>query len=93
MLRLWDLESGGELRRFEGHRGGVTTVAVLPDGQRALSGSFDGTLRLWDLENGAELACFIGDDAIGVLAISPVLGRAIVGDTRGRVMVFAVPTI
>ena len=39
--KLWDLESGAELRRFEGHEGFVTSVAVLPDGRRTLSGSGD----------------------------------------------------
>ena len=38
-LRLWDLETGAELRRFEGHEDGVTSVTVLADGRRALSGS------------------------------------------------------
>ena len=39
-LRLWDLETGAELRRFEGHEGWVTSVTVLADGRRALSGSW-----------------------------------------------------
>ena len=38
-LRLWDLETGAELRRFEGHEDWVTSVTVLADGRRALSGS------------------------------------------------------
>jgi WD40 repeat protein len=40
-LRLWDLDSGVELRCFEGHAGKVTTVAVLADGRYALSGADD----------------------------------------------------
>ena len=40
-LRLWDLETGAELRRFEGHEDLVTSVTVLADGRRALSGSWD----------------------------------------------------
>lgn len=54
-IRLWDLKSGAEVRRFEGHEGAVKSVAVLPDGRRAVSGADDGTMRLWDLETGAEL--------------------------------------
>ena len=61
-LRLWDLETGAELRRFEGHEDRVTSVTVLADGRRALSGSHDRTLRLWDLETGAELRRFEGHE-------------------------------
>ena len=62
-LRLWDLETGAELRRFEGHEARVTSVTVLADGRRALSGSDDRTLRLWDLDTGAELRRFEGHES------------------------------
>ena len=64
-LRLWDLKSGRELRRLEGHSLAVTAVAVLPDGRRALSGSHDGTLRLWDLEPGARHLPVRGPQQLG----------------------------
>ena len=51
---------GAELLRFEGHRGPVNIVTVLPDGRRALSGSADKTLRLWNFDTGAELRHFEG---------------------------------
>jgi WD40 repeat protein len=38
-------------RTLAGHSGGVSAVAVTPDGKRAVSGSSDGTLKVWDLEN------------------------------------------
>ena len=82
-LRLWDLEIGAELRRFEGHEGEVSSVAVLADGRRALSGSYDKTLRLWDLETGAELACLTFDAALSDLAWSEQMAAAVVGDGRG----------
>jgi WD40 repeat protein len=90
-LRLWDIETGAELRRFEGHGNWVMKVAVLADGRRALSICGDHTLRLWELETSVELACFIGDETMVTVAVSPIGDRAIVGDARGRVMVFAVP--
>jgi WD40 repeat protein/predicted Ser/Thr protein kinase len=46
-LRLWDVESGQELRCFLGHRDAVWSVAFSPDGCRALSGSYDASIRLW----------------------------------------------
>jgi WD40 repeat protein len=87
-LRLWDLETGAELRRFEGHERVVTCVTVLADGWRALSGSKDKTLRLWDLETGAELARLTFDAMIpGALAWWPERGPVVVGDARGHLHV------
>jgi WD40 repeat protein len=40
-LRLYEVSSGKEVRRFQGHTARVTDVAVSADGQRALSCSFD----------------------------------------------------
>jgi WD40 repeat protein len=47
-VRLWDVETGQELARLEGHERNVNCVAFLPDG-RAVSGSSDATVRLWSL--------------------------------------------
>jgi WD40 repeat protein len=49
------MATGKEVRSFEGHTDWVTTVAITPDGKRALSGSNDTTVRVWDLETGMEL--------------------------------------
>ena len=33
-LKVWDLESGREVRTLEGHSGPVTGVAITPNGRR-----------------------------------------------------------
>jgi len=43
------METGKEVRRFEGHKSQVNSVAITPDGRYALSGSEDHTLRLWEI--------------------------------------------
>ena len=51
-LRLWDLITGTCLRILQGHMDVVKSVAISPDGQFGISGSYDQTVRLWELESG-----------------------------------------
>jgi uncharacterized protein YkuJ len=70
--RLWDVETGKEVRKFEGHASSISSVAFSPDGRYALTGSYDRTARLWDVETGKELRKFEGHaDAIYSVAFSP----------------------
>ena len=59
-VRLWDAESGRELRSLAGHNGSVRSVSWSPDGQRLASSGEEGTVRLWDAESGRELRSLAG---------------------------------
>jgi len=48
------------IRIFSGHISGVNSVAFSPNGQYALSGSYDETLKLWDVHSGTEIRSFRG---------------------------------
>ena len=57
-IRLWDVATGQEVRRFRGHTEQVATLAFSADGRRLLSGSRDNTVRLWHVSSGRELGKF-----------------------------------
>ncbi len=54
-IALYDVRSGKEIRRFEGHSRQARTVAFSPDGKTLASTDFDGTLHFWDTETGKQL--------------------------------------
>jgi WD40 repeat protein/serine/threonine protein kinase len=79
----------GELRRFEGHKDSVSSVAVSPNGRLALSGSQDNTLILWDLETGRQVRPFKGHtNAVAAVAISPDGRQALSGSADMTVRVW-----
>jgi WD40 repeat protein len=82
--RLWDVASGQEIRKFEGHKKVVDSVAFSADGRLVLTGSHDDTARLWDVASGQEIQKFEGH-SIGVSCVAFSWdGRFILtGSTRG----------
>lgn len=50
-----DMEGIMEIRRFEGHHGGVASAVFLPDGHWVLSTGFDTSVCLWDVTTGREV--------------------------------------
>ncbi len=48
--RLWDAQTGSELRRFQGHIYRVNGVAFSPNGRYVLTGGSDNIARLWYTE-------------------------------------------
>ncbi|OAX44594.1 WD40 repeat-like protein [Rhizopogon vinicolor AM-OR11-026] len=51
-VRIWDVQKGTLVGKpFEGHQGGVWSVAVSPDDGRIASGGEDKIIIIWDVEN------------------------------------------
>jgi WD40 repeat protein len=54
-VRFWDVTTGEQIYKLEGHQDLVTMTDMTPDGKLGISGSLDGTVRVWDLEKGEEI--------------------------------------
>jgi WD40 repeat protein len=67
-LKLWDVESGRELRTLVGHYS-VSGVALTADGRLVVSASADKTLKVWDAKSGRELHTLAGHSS-GVNAVA-----------------------
>ena len=79
---------------LKGHDGGVNSVAITPDGRRAVSGSFDQTVRVWDLEAGQCLATLEGHTGtVWGLAVTADGRRAVSGSWDRTVRVWDLPPI
>jgi tetratricopeptide (TPR) repeat protein len=71
-LRLFEVETGKEIRRLSGHTQWVHAVALSADGRFALSGGQGKTLRLWNVDTGKEVRQFSGHTtAVRFVAFSP----------------------
>lgn len=51
-LRMWDVDSGKELRQFEGAELTPTAALFSPDGRFVLSSNSDMNVRLWEADTG-----------------------------------------
>jgi WD40 repeat protein len=49
-VRVWDVESGQELRKYPGHTGVVTAVGFLGNGNHVYSAGREGGVVVWDAE-------------------------------------------
>ena len=59
-IKLWDVETGQEIRTLKGHDSFVTSVNFSPDGKTLVSGSWDKTIKLWNVETGQEIRTLKG---------------------------------
>ena len=71
-IRLWDVDSGRELRALMGHKNWIKSLALSRSGEVLASGSNDHTAKLWNVSSGRELFTLSGhNNSVEVLAFSP----------------------
>lgn len=69
-IKLFDVESGRELKTLIGHNSEVNSLAFSPDGHFLASGS--NNIKLWDVQNGTDLLTFSGQNNwVKSIAFSP----------------------
>ncbi|MGH8658827.1 MAG: WD40 repeat domain-containing protein, partial [Gammaproteobacteria bacterium] len=83
-VRLWNLATGREQARLEGHTSWVFSVAFSPDGKTLASASRDRTVRLWNIATGREQARLEGHtNPVSSAAFSPD-GKTLASASRDR---------
>jgi WD40 repeat protein len=72
LVKLWDVNSGREVRSLAGHTSAVKAVAIAADGRTIAAAAADNTVKLWDAATGRELRTLRGHAAsVNSLAFSP----------------------
>ncbi|MEH2047023.1 serine/threonine-protein kinase [Nostoc sp.] len=71
-IKLWDVNTGKEIRTLTGHANWVNSVTFSPDGKFLASGSADCTIKLWQVNTGIEIQTFTGhSDPVSSVAYFP----------------------
>ena len=65
-IKLWDLETGNEIRTLRGHQKGIRCLQF--DDSKLISGSLDHTIRVWNWRTGECISTFRGHEG-GVVGL------------------------
>jgi len=92
-IRVWD-DKGKEVRKLEGHAGGVAALVMAADGKTAFTAGTDGTVRAWDVAAGKESRKVGVEKAVArSLALSSDGKTLAVGFAKGPIRVFEADTL
>ena len=70
-IKLWNVETGKEIRTLPGHNINVNSVSFNSDDKMLASGSSDKTIKLWNVETGQEIRSLSGhNDSVNSVIFS-----------------------
>lgn len=69
--KLWELQTGREVRSFLGHQASVTCAALSADARYLLTGSNDKQVKIWEVQTGKEMHSIFTGDYITDIALHP----------------------
>ncbi|PYJ62597.1 MAG: hypothetical protein DME24_03150, partial [Verrucomicrobia bacterium] len=90
-IKLWNVETGEELKTLSGHNGAVFGLSFRPDGKILASASADRTVKLWDVATGERrdtLAQPLKEQY--AVAFSPDGKRLVAGGVDNRIRVWQI---
>ncbi len=70
-VKLWDSQSGKQIKTLTGHTGEVRSVSFSPDGKRLATGSADNTVKLWNITTGIEIQTLTERTEVRSISFSP----------------------
>jgi WD40 repeat protein len=90
-LLVWDVGTGGLVRRLGTQTGPIRSLAVIADPWRVAAACHDGTARVWQIETGEELAVTRGHrGAVSRVVWDAARGRLVTGGWDGTLRVWDV---
>ena len=91
--RLWDIETGAEIRQYAGHTELVNMALFSSDAAFIVTGSADRTVRIWDKDSGEEIARLPEHESpVWALALSSDDASILTSDESGVAWLWDVQT-